>query len=56
MQRPLSMFGDPLFYASTHALSESLLDPLNWTIKASTRLITATVGYVTMQGFNMMVW
>ena len=43
------MLGDLLFYAFTHALSENWLDSLTWTIKPSTRLITAAVGYVALQ-------
>ena len=49
MNRLLSMLGDHLFYAFTHALSENWLAPLNWTIKPSTRFITGAVGHVTMQ-------
>ena len=56
MKRHLSMLGDLLFYAFTHTLSENWLDSLAWTIKPSTRLATAAVGYVTLQGSNVMVW
>ena len=35
MNRLFSMLGDHLFYAFTHALSETRLAPLNWTIKPS---------------------
>ena len=56
MKRFFTLLGDLLFYAFTHALSENWLDALNWTIKPSTRLITAAVGYVTLQGSNVMVW
>ena len=49
MKRHLSMLGDLLFYAFTHTLSENWLDSLAWTIKPSTRLITAAVGHVALQ-------
>ena len=56
MKRFFHLLGDLLFYAFTHALSENWLDALNWTIKPSTRLTTAAVGYVTLQGSNVMMW
>ncbi len=56
MKRHLSMLSDLFFYAFTHALSEKWLDALNWTIKPSTRLATAAVEYVTLQGSKVMMW
>ena len=41
MKHFFTLLGDLLFYAFTHALSENWLDSLAWTIKPSTRLITA---------------
>ena len=49
MKHFFTLLGDLLFYAFTHALSENWLDALNWTIKPSTRLITAAVGHVALQ-------
>ena len=56
MKHFFTLLGDLLFYAFTHALSENWLDALNWTIMPSTRLITAAVGYVALQGSNVMMW
>ncbi len=56
MNRFFTLLGDLLFYAFTHALSENCWADLNWTIKPSARLATAAVEYVTLQGFNVMVW
>lgn len=55
MKRLLSMFGDFVFCASTHALRENWRDPLIWTIKPSMRLMNAALGYVTIQPSNMIV-
>ena len=49
MKHYFTLLGDLLFYAFTHTLSENWLDSLAWTIKPSTRLITAAVGYVALQ-------
>ena len=56
MNRFFALLGDLLFYAFTYALIENWLDALNWMIKPSTRLITAAVGYVTLQGSIVMLW
>ena len=56
MKHFFTLLGDLLFYAFTHALSENWLDFLAWTIKPSTRLATAAVGYVTLQGSIVMLW
>jgi hypothetical protein len=56
MKHFFTLLGDLLSYAFTRALSENWLDALNWTIKPSTRLATAAVGYVTLQGSIVMVW